>query len=99
MGFEYKIIAKLTKKQISEIQGLLKIKKEFDRKYEFDTKTFYDFRQANNNGKMPNMSISFENDGIYICRYDVDYLWEHLEELKEYLDYEKITYIVLDYQD
>ncbi len=99
MGFEYKIIAKLSEKQISEIQNILELKIEFDKKYEFDNKTFYDLRLANNKGKMPNISISLESDGVYICRYEGGHLWKNLKELKEYIDDKHIKYTLLDYQD
>lgn len=99
MGFEYKIIAKLTKKQVSDIQYLLEENKEFDKKYVFDNKTYWDFRQLDNKGKMPNSSICFESDGIYICRYDGSDLWRNLKELKEYINRENIRYTLLDYQE
>ena len=99
MGFEYKIIAQFTEKQITEIQEALEAHAGFGKKYEFDTKVFYNFRLTNNKGKIPNMSISFENDGIYICRYDGSFLWKNFEELKEYMEHENINYTVLDYQE
>ncbi|WP_103070101.1 hypothetical protein [Aquimarina sediminis] len=99
MGFEYKIIAEFSEKHICEIQSLLEAKKEFDKKHVFDTIMFWDFRLSNNKGKIPNISISFENAGVYICRYDTSNLWENLQDLKEFIAYENIKYTVLDYQE
>jgi len=99
MGFEYKLKTKLTDKQTIEIQGLLVDNKTFDKKYKFDGKEFWDFRRADNNGKMPNINIVFEEDGIYICQYGSSYLWTDIENLKDYIDNEKIEYKIIDYQD
>ncbi|MCT2407777.1 hypothetical protein NZD88_09530 [Chryseobacterium antibioticum] len=99
MGFEYKITAKFTGKQITEIQYLFENDKTFDKKYEFNNKTFWDFRQPGNNGTMPNISIIFENDGIYICQYSSSYVWKDLDLLKTYIENENIEYEIIDYQD
>ncbi len=99
MGFEYKIIAKFTEKEISEIKYVLETSKDFDKKYEFNTKVFWDFRQLDNKGKMPNISVCFEKDGIYVCRYDTIEVWENLQELKEYIEHKNIRYTIFDYQE
>lgn len=99
MGFEYKLKTKLTDKQTAVIQGLLVNSITFDKKYKFDGKEFWDFRRAENNGKMPNINIVFEEDGIYICQYGSSYLWTDIENLKDYIDSEKIEYKIIDYQD
>lgn len=99
MGFEYKIKTNLSEKIKTEIQCLLENNKMFDKKYEFEGKMFWDFRQTDNNGVMPNMSITFENDGIYICQNSSSYLWVDLEALKHYFDIENIKYEIVDYQD
>ncbi len=99
MGFEYKIIAKFTEKEISEIKNVLETSKDFDKKYEFNTKVFWDFRQLDNKGKMPNISVCFEKDGIYVCRYDGGYLWKNLIPLKNYIESKKNKYTILDYQE
>lgn len=99
MGFEYKITAKFTRKQITEIQYLFENDKTFDKKYEFNNTIFWDFRQAGNNGTMPNISIIFENDGLYICQYSSSYMWKDLNPLKTYIENENIVYEIIDYQD
>ncbi len=99
MGYEYKIVTKLTEKQIAEIQDLLVTNIIFDKKYEFNSKMFWDFRQPENNGEMPNISIIFENDGIYVCQYSSSYLWNHLGDLKNYIETQKIKFKLIDYQD
>lgn len=99
MGFEYKIKTKLTDKQTSEIQDLLESFALFEKKYEYAHQLFWDFRHKENTGKMPNMSIIFEEDGIYICQYGSSYMWTDLNELKSYMEKEHIAYDILDYQD
>ena len=99
MGYEYKIVAKLTENQIAEIKNLLISNIMFDKKYEFDSKMFWDFRHSENRGKMPNISVVFENDGIYICQYGSSYLWTYLDKLKDYILNEKIEIKIIDYQD
>lgn len=99
MGFEYKLKTKLTDRQITEIENLLESAHLFDKKYEFENKLFRDFRHAENKGKIPNISIIFENDGIYICQYSSSYLWTDLDELKNYMEKEHIQYETIDYQD
>jgi hypothetical protein len=99
MGFEYKLIARITDKQVTEIQHLLENSELFDKKYEFDDKKFWDFRYPENSGKMPNISIIFENEGIYICQWCSSYLWKDLDNLKKYIENENIEYKIIDYQD
>lgn len=99
MGYEYKIIAKFTEKQVAEIQDLLLNSKTFDKQYEFENNIFLDFRRPGNSGKIPNISIIFENDGIYICQYGSSYLWTDLDQLKYYIEEENIEYKIIDYSD
>lgn len=99
MGFEYKIITKLNQKQISEVQQLLEQNNIFDKKYEFDNKLFWDFRKPDNTGKMPNISVAFESDGIYICRHEGGFVWKNLENVKTYMESENVSYEILDYQE
>ena len=99
MGFEYKLKTILTDKQTNEIQDLLVDSITFDKKYKYDGKEFWDFKRPENNGKMPNINIVFEEDGIYICQYGSSYLWTDIEYLKDYIENEKIEYKIIDYQD
>jgi len=99
MGYEYKIIAKFTENQVSEIRDLLVNSKTFEKQYEFENNTFLDFRRPENSGKIPNISIIFENDGIYICQYGSSYLWTDLDQLKDYIENENIEYEIIDYSD
>ena len=99
MGYEYKLKTKLTDKQTSEIQFLLVDNITFDKKYEFDNKEFWEFRRTENKGKLPNINIVFENDGIYICQWGSSYLWTDLDKLKDYIESNKIEYELIDYQE
>ncbi len=47
---------------------------------------------------MPNMSVEFEDDGIYSTIYFFN-LWKEFQELKHYLEHEYIDYSVVDFQD
>lgn len=99
MGYEYKIAAKLTDKQVADIQDILVKSRFFDQKNEFTHKVFWDFRHPDNKGKMPNIHIVFENDGIYVCQNSAPYIWTDLVGLKEYLDKEIADYTIIDYDE
>jgi hypothetical protein len=43
--------------------------------------------------------MGFEKDGIYVCQYNSTYIWTDLNELKNYIQNEKIEYEILDYQE
>lgn len=38
--------------------------------------------------------VEFEDDGIYVCKYNTSDLWTGLEQLKDFLDKKKIDYII-----
>lgn len=99
MGFEYKLKTKLTNQQTAEIQDLLENLAIFEKKYEYAHQLFWDFRYSENTGKIPNISIIFEKDGIYICQWSSSYIWTDLQELKNYLEKEQIAYDLIDYQE
>jgi hypothetical protein len=99
MGFEYKIIVQLTKDQIQDISFLLEKNEYFEKKYYFGENEFWDFRHSANQGKLPNLSIILEQDGIYICQNSASYLWTNLDELKNYIETKIIEYKILDYSD
>jgi len=99
MGFEYKIIAKFTDKQTSEIVDLFKQDKRFDKRLDRDGRTFWEFKSARGQGPMPNVAMTFESDGLYVCQYSSSYLWTDLDKLKNYLTTEEIAHKILDYSD
>lgn len=99
MGFEFKIIAKLTYRQTAEIQNALFGNSLFNKLELLDGKQFWNFRKPINNGKLPNLTIAFEEDGIYVCQYESSNLWSNLDKLKEYFENHKITYEIVDYQE
>jgi len=99
MGFEYKIKADFTAVQIQEIASLLEQNPYFEKKYSFQGKEIWQFRHPENKGQMPNLIIIFEIDGIYICQFAASYLWTWLEVLKSFLDSNRITYTITDYQE
>ncbi|MBK8805726.1 MAG: hypothetical protein IPO21_03350 [Bacteroidales bacterium] len=99
MGFEYKIKTTITACQTKDIHVLLEQNVYFERKYHFDNNEFWDFRHPENPGKIPNATIIFEPDGIYICQYGSSFLWTYFDALKNYLDIEKIEFKILDYSD
>ncbi|AZA98287.1 hypothetical protein EG359_01120 [Chryseobacterium joostei] len=95
MGHEYKITAKLTQKQRSEIAELLENNRYF---YERDEKVV-EFRHPENNGKMPNLYVGFEPDGLYVCQNGSSYLWTYLDDLKEYFEKEIVDFEIIDYSE
>lgn len=97
MGYEYKIMTKLTDRQLSEVQGLLMDNNTFDNKYEFNNEIWWEFRQPANSGKMPNCSVVFQDDGIYICQYLSPYLWESLDNLKDYMENNIVEFTLMSY--
>lgn len=99
MGFEYKIKADFTARQLQEIGGLLERNLYFEKKYNFQGKENRQFRHPENKGQTPNLIILFETDGIYICQFGTSYLWTWLEALKHYLDSNEISYLITDYQE
>jgi len=95
MGHEYKIEAKFTQKQRSEIAYVLESNKYFHER----TTKFLEFRHPDNTGKMPNLYVAFEPDGLYVCQNGTPYLWEFLEDLKEYFEKEIVDFEIIDYSE
>lgn len=99
MGFEYKIKADFSAGQIQEMTRLLERNPYFEKKYDFLGKENREFRHPENTHQMPNLIITFETDGIYVCQFSTSYLWNWLEALKGYLDNSGISYTIIDYQE
>ena len=97
MGFEYKIIAKFTDTQIKDIADVLLQDNHFDKKQNAGGKEFWEFRRPENQGQLPDLTIAFEIDGLYVCQYGSTYLWTDLDKLKDYLATEDIEHKILDY--
>ncbi|MBJ7428115.1 MAG: hypothetical protein JHD28_04040 [Bacteroidia bacterium] len=97
MGFEYKLKVKLTTKQTEEIQDLLIKSIAFEKKYNLEGKECLDFKKVENNSEMPDITIIFEEEGIYICQYNSAYLWTDISLLKDYMKGNKINFEVIDY--
>jgi hypothetical protein len=90
MGFEYKIVASLTSKQQDEIKNLLQHHPLFDKKYLIGHVEYWDFRHFSNCEGIPDFTITFEDEGIYICKYAHSDLWTDLADLQRYLAANKI---------
>ncbi|MGX7666735.1 hypothetical protein [Flavobacterium pedocola] len=99
MGFEYKIVTRLTAEQVKTIKNIVQNEKTFDKKYECNGQEIWELRKDTNKGKMPNTGIIFEADGIYICQYESPHPFAYLDKLKNYLDNENITYQLSDCQE
>lgn len=99
MGFEYKIRAKLTPQQISEIEQILSKNDYFEQKYWVKEQLFWDFRHSDNHEKLPNVSLIIESDGVYICQWSAVEVWHYLDELKNYLHSQNIPIQIIDYQE
>ncbi len=96
MGFEYTIKLKLDNRQTNEVNDLLININSFDKKYEFNSKTFWDFRLSDNFSTIPDTSLTLDNDGIYICQNISSYIWAELEILKSYFEKNYIEYEVIE---
>jgi hypothetical protein len=99
MGFEYKIVTKLSSEQYESICDLLERHAYFGKKYCYNGEELFEFRRPDNPGKMPNIFITFEADGIYVCQNGSSFIWTDLDDLKKYLDEYAIQYKILDYSD
>lgn len=99
MGYEYKIITKLSNEQVKDISTLLERQSIFQKKHHFEDKEHWHFKKFDNNGKMPSFFIIFETDGIYVCKNNTTQLWQDLEELKTYFETNQIHFYILDYSD
>ncbi len=97
MGYEFKIMLSLEITQLNEIYTLLEGISTFDKKYELNYITFWDFKNLGNQGQLPTTSIAFEKDGIYVCQHSFSNVWTELEVLKFYFDCNKIEYEVVEY--
>ena len=100
MGFEYKIIVDLTPQQSLDLQGILLRQIGFSRKPYLEN-DYIEFRHQNNlNPKyMPNLTLLFETDGIYVCNYSITPIWDDLQIIKNYLKKNHFTYRIFDYSD
>ncbi|MDO4727715.1 MAG: hypothetical protein Q4B43_01790 [Bacteroidota bacterium] len=92
MGFEYKIKTKLTTLQITEIVELIETNACFERKYQVNGNDFWDLKHTENQGDLPNVSLMLESDGIYICQWGTQDLWQHLDKLKNYFETENTAF-------
>jgi hypothetical protein len=80
-----------------EIQDLLIKKIAFEKKYNLEGKEYFNFKKAVNNSEMSNITIMFEEDGIYICQYNSANLWTDIGLLKYYMEGNKINYEIMEY--
>lgn len=99
MGIEFKILSKFTEKQTKDIFNLLEHNPHFDKKYLFDNKLYWDFRHQENKAKMPDLTLTIEEDGIYICQNSSSNSWTYLETLKEFFEKEYIEHKIIDYPE
>ena len=99
MGHEYKLLMQPTLAQHKALVTLLESHSFFHRRYHYAGQEIREFRHPDNHGKMPNLCVIFEPDGLYICQNGAPYPWQHLGALKSYLAQVAIAYSVLDYNE
>jgi hypothetical protein len=99
MGAEYKIEIILNSRFLDEVTKLIKSKELFEKTVVFNGKEHFEFRNSDNKGRVPNFTLIFEENGIYICKHDCSSLWENLVELKSYLDFHLPAYSIIDFDD
>lgn len=100
MGFEYKILVDLTPQQALDLQGILLRQIGFSRK-PYKENDFIEFRHPENDNPnwMPNLTLLFETDGLYVCNYSITPIWEDLHTIKNYLEQHHLTFHIHAYSD
>ncbi len=48
---------------------------------------------------MPDLTLTIEEDGIYICQNSSSNSWTYLETLKEFIEKENIEHKIIDYTE
>ena len=85
MGHEFLINVKLTSIERQEVARLFKRKAAYYQTNVIDKTEFYEFKNNIFKERMPDLTISFDEKGIYVCKYLKSDLWSDLEDLKSYL--------------
>lgn len=98
MGCEYNIKAVLSAADRKAITDLLENHPHFNRKINTRDNFIYEFQDMNSNtGPMPDVSLIFESDGIYCCRYDGAPPLKSFEILHSYLEKSGIGFQIISY--
>lgn len=94
MGFEYRVLTTLSNQQYQEIENILEQHALFDKKYSLEHVQYWDFRHRENKHGMPDFTIAFEDNGLYICKHTNPNLWHDLTELKDYFASNNIDILI-----
>lgn len=98
MGNEYKIKAVLSAADREAITGMLEKHQHFNRKINTGDNFIYEFQDMDSNtGPMPDVSLIFETDGIYCCRYNGAPPLKSFEMLLAYLEKSGIGFQIVSY--
>ena len=100
MGYEFKIVTRLSDFQKNEIENIFINHRFYFNKHRFNDEDIWDFKDLDTNpGEMPNFTIIFENDGLYVLKNDTDNIWKDLDELNDYFQNNRIDIMVKDYEE
>jgi hypothetical protein len=100
MGCEFKILTRLSDQQKKDIENIFNHHRFNLKKHRFNGDELWDFIDLETNpGEMPNFTIIFQSDGLYILKNDIGNVWNDLNELKDYFQNNKIDILVKDYEE
>jgi len=85
MGYEFKILVELSERERGRIALLLRRKEHFRGEVDLEHVHFFEFSTRVQMTRMPDTSLSFEADGIYVCQYSGSDVWHGLDDLKDEL--------------
>ena len=100
MVFEYKLVVTLSEIQQQELITIIESHPLFHSHYEDYGSKSWEYRTLTNDDFTPDTSITLEKDGLYICQYQSDHVWNYLEAIKSYLETHNLSYdIIVDTEE
>lgn len=87
MAAEYKIYSKKAWSTLRpNIISAIKKHSLFTKEYDYNNRHIYELRLIDNRFKMPEIELEIQEDGLYICRYDLNEPFLHLDSIKKLFD-------------
>ncbi len=99
MGFDYKILCKLNQQNIHEIEHTLIIEHAGFSRQHYDDYKYIEYRSNENQDPkyMPDLTLSFDPEGINLCKNSMQPIWVGIQMIQDYLTKHQIDYQILDY--
>jgi hypothetical protein len=85
MGVEYQIKVQLTSTEKEELRALLKQKSSFRSTTTIEETEYFQFWIESSAPDWPDIKISFDEEGIYVCKSLSPELWTDLEDIHKFL--------------